>query len=134
MLSYSTIGGVKLTLPIPLKLSLNVIYAGVHYRVRKQHKDLYRELVWALVREKYTGEYPVIITYHFKFKGRKLDSSNCAYLVKLMEDGLVHADVIPDDNRKYVAGSFSFVDEGKWDEDQVDITIEDAAIAPVLPV
>ena len=67
---------------------------------------------------------------------RKLDlSRNCAYLVKLIEDGLVHSEVIPDDDRRYVAGSFSLVSDEKAAEDAVEInlvSVEDTGLINLL--
>lgn len=91
-----------LTVPIINKLSLNKIYGGIHFRTRSKHKTEYRELLWSMQPQPYQGKYPVHITYDFQFQGRRFDSSNCAYLVKLIEDALVNENVIPDDSPKYV--------------------------------
>lgn len=112
---------VKFTVPITNKISLNKIYGGVHWTTRKKHRDEYHTNVWAIQPKKYTGDFPVHISYSFKFKGRKLDASNCVYMLKLIEDGLVECGVIPDDNPKYVR-SFSVEVEGG--DNEVEISID----------
>ena len=109
------------TVPITNKLSLNKIYGGIHWSTRKRHRDEYHWTVKACKPGKYTGSYPAKITYDFQFKGRRLDSSNVAYMVKLLEDGLVHCGVIPDDAPKYVKQSTLITSSG---DNEVVITIE----------
>lgn len=110
-----------INIPIVNKLSLNKIYGGVHYRTRKKHKDEYLDTVWKCQPPMYEGDYPVEITYHFKFKGKRLDSTNCGYLAKLLEDALVKCGVMPDDSPKYVYSSKYISDKG---ENDVDIIIK----------
>lgn len=94
----------KLTIPIPEKVSLNRIYAGIHFRERSAHKDAYRLAVMcAKGLKSYEGPFPVHVHYHFRLAGPKLDISNHAYMVKLLEDGLVANGVLPDDDQRYVA-------------------------------
>lgn len=109
-----------ITIPITNKLSLNKIYGGIHFTTRKKHKDEYRE-VCSYYAKPYEGEYPVKVTYHYKFKGRLLDSSNCAYLTKLIEDGLVQSGVFPDDGPKYIFSTENITDKG---DNEVEVTIE----------
>lgn len=92
-----------ITVPLPTKVSLNKIYGGVHWSTRKRHKDEFREAMWACQPKPYEGTYPVQVTYYFQFKGRKLDSTNCSYMAKLLEDALIEEAVIPDDAPKFVA-------------------------------
>ena len=73
----------------------------------------------------YTGSYPVTITYHFQFNGRRLDSTNCGYMAKMIEDALIHCDVIPDDAPKYVKQSIYITDGG---DNEVDVIIKPCAI------
>lgn len=77
---------------------------------------------WAVLEAKpqpYTGEFPVDCRYHFKLHGRQLDSSNTAFLMKLVEDGLVHACVLPDDCRQYVRWVSVLSSKAKKTEPQV---------------
>jgi hypothetical protein len=84
---------------IPLKLSSNSIYAGVHWTKRNKHKQLYRAVPFVASP---VVEYPVVCHYHFELLGRSLDVSNCSYMVKLIEDCLVHKGILKDDTQKYV--------------------------------
>jgi hypothetical protein len=113
---------VKLTLPIPDKISLNAIYAGVHFRTRTSHKQKYHNAVWSANPKPYTGIFPVHMEYHFRLHGRALDVSNHAYMLKMVEDALVHAGVIPDDTPKYVASITITAEKSKADEVDVQIT------------
>jgi len=66
--------------------------------------------------------YKVNIHFNFYFKGRLLDSSNCSYMAKMIEDCLVHYGVIKDDTTKYV-GRFS-LESHKGKKDFVTIDME----------
>ena len=116
----------KFTIPVPEKVSLNKIYAGVHFRTRSKHKDMYRLAVMcAPTVRPYEGTYPVKMHYHFRIQGSRLDISNHAYMLKMVEDGLVQCGVIPGDEQKYVA-EISMTAE-KADFDEVDVTITPCA-------
>lgn len=83
------------------KISTNEIYAGRHWRTRQKHKENYLILTncfknYDLIEDK------VDIHIDFYFKGRALDSSNCSYMFKLIEDCLVKHKVLKDDTIKYV--------------------------------
>lgn len=111
----------KFTLPIPEKVSLNKIYAGVHFRTRSEHKRQYHFAVLAGKPKPYTGTFPVHMSYHFRLHGTRLDTSNHAYMQKMVEDGLVAAGILPGDEPKYV-GAITIT--GSKDEaDEVDIEI-----------
>lgn len=73
----------------------------------------------------YSGSFPVDCRYHFKLKGPLLDSSNTSFLQKLVEDGLVQAGVLPEDNRKYVRWVSCLSDKaakGEFDSVEVEIS------------
>jgi Holliday junction resolvase RusA-like endonuclease len=93
---------VKFTIAIPEKISLNKIYAGVHFRERMRHKEDY----WYAVQEAkiapYSGEYPIHVKYHFKLTGTPLDIDNHVYMAKMVADALVAAEIIPGDEQKYI--------------------------------
>jgi len=100
----------KLTLPIPNKVSANKIYAGVHWAVRKKIADEYHEAVKeALDKIKMDGgpwihfEYEVKLKITFYFANRPLDCSNCFFMAKMIEDGLVKSKVLYDDSPQYVS-------------------------------
>jgi hypothetical protein len=109
---------VKFTIEIPEKISLNQIYAGVHWRKRQEWAE---DMHWAVVAANlppYGGPFPIDCRYRFKFHGKQLDSSNASFLMKLVEDGLVHAGVLPDDNRQYVRWVSVLSDQAKKTEAQ----------------
>lgn len=113
--------GVRFTIPIPDKVSLNKIYSGIHFRTRSQHKTSFHFAVLAGKVAQYPGPFPVHMHYHFRLHGTRLDVSNHAYMLKMVEDGLVDAGVIPGDDPKYVAGIT--ITSEKDQADEVDVTI-----------
>lgn len=116
----------KITIPIPEKVSLNRIYAGVHFRERSAHKDEYHMALMSVPGlEPWTGSFPVAVHYHFRLHGTRLDISNHAYMLKMVEDALVDAEVLPGDDPRFV-GSITITAE-KSDADEVDVTITPCA-------
>lgn len=114
----------KFTIELPQKVSLNRIYAGVHFTERAEHKEDYHYAVMDAKPKKYTGEYPVEMHYHFKLNGSPLDISNHAYMVKMVEDGLVACGIIVDDTQKYVSKiSVTSEKQVKGEPDVVVVTI-----------
>jgi hypothetical protein len=85
------------------KESTNKIYSGVHWRVRQLLKDNYLYEI-----KKCKGlfhipvEYPVDLELTFEFSGKTLDSSNCSYMGKIVEDCLVKIGIFPNDSIKYI--------------------------------
>lgn len=71
--------------------------------------------------------FPVIITYHWYSKNRRMDIDNVAFAKKFVNDGLVTAGVLPNDSRKYVGG---FADRFSIDKHRprVEVTIESATL------
>ena len=115
--------GVKITIPIPEKISSNKIYAGQHWTKRKRWADEMHLMVIASNIKPYTGPFPVDCSYHFKLKGKLLDSSNTIFMQKLVEDGLVRAGVLPDDSRTYVRWVGALSDKAAKGEDNI-VTVE----------
>ena len=91
------------------KLSLNKWYAGTHWTKRKAMKDIYRVLVGSQTKHKQTK--PCEVTYHFYFKSRPLDPSNCIAMVKLVEDC-----IFPDDSYKIVRRLTLYVSKSEKDK------------------
>jgi hypothetical protein len=108
----------KLKIPLPQKVSTNKIYAGTHWAKRKSLADLYHECLI-----EYKGQTikdtPVEITYIFNFKGKPLDTTNCTYMAKLLEDGLVKQGILEDDSPEFVAGTHIYSQKGKVDEVEI---------------
>ena len=89
---------------IPLEIdgknwSLNKIYAGVHWTVRRKDKNNIRLLVRSIIGMKKPFKNPVSIKMAFN---SGLDVSNHGYIFKLIEDALVKCGVIQNDSYKYV--------------------------------
>ena len=103
-----------LDIPLPRVISLNSIYAGIPHWTRTRHKSIFRDAVYAALHADILerGErirvpddaYPLMVHYHFCMARRRIDTSNLAYMVKLLEDGLVHCGVLRDDGPNDVGG------------------------------
>jgi len=94
---------VRFVIEIPEKVSLNRIYAGIHFRERSEHKEDWHYAVMEAKIPKYKGSYPVEMHYHFRVNGSQLDISNHAYMLKMCEDALVHNKIITDDTQEYIS-------------------------------
>jgi len=109
----------KLVLPLPEKISTNTIYAGKHWRTRARHKERYLAdtVEWKNLTP--ITEYPVEITYIFRFKGRLLDTTNVAYMAKVVEDCLVAHGVLSNDSPQYVGATHLYSEKGARDEVEI---------------
>jgi len=113
-----------ITIPMIIKVSTNRIYGGCHWTQRMDYKNAissvvykYREL-FHKVEEK---NLPIDLKMTFEFKGRTLDSSNCSYMAKMIEDAMVKKiGVIPGDSIKYVGSVYYKSIRGE--KDQIHIT------------
>lgn len=98
-------------------ISTNKIYAGVHYFTRNRHKNIYREHFTPYLNRKF----PIPCNIRFDFYTPKpLDSSNCSYMGKLIEDCMIKAGCIEDDSIEYV---HDFTTRSHKGDNYVDITI-----------
>jgi len=68
------------------KISLNKWYAGMHWTKRKKIKDEYTLLVKSQFNKILSKTNTYNTEYHFTFKSRALDASNCVAMVKMIED------------------------------------------------
>jgi hypothetical protein len=94
-----------------IKVSTNRIYAGTHWKARKEIKDRVLDVAESFCQPiKRIRSYPVVIEYKFFFATKALDSSNCSYLVKMFEDALCSLKVIKDDAPQFVASTIITVD------------------------
>ena len=93
----------KLEIPLQLKLSANLIYGGRHWILRKKDADAYHGIIKdaCSLLEPVRG-YPVVIDIVFHFANRPLDCSNCLYMTKLIEDGLIKCGILEDDGFGFV--------------------------------
>ncbi len=103
---------------LPQKVSLNAIYAGLHWSKRAELADLYHREILPFRKLKIDA-FPVALHYTFTFRNRPLDSSNCAFLAKMIEDGLVAHAILPDDSMEYVRSTTTTVALGKEDRVRV---------------
>jgi len=74
------------------KISLNKWYAGMHWTKRKKIKDTYTLLVRSQFKEVLPASESYDTEYHFTFKLRPLDASNCVAMVKMIEDIIFESD------------------------------------------
>jgi len=82
--------------------SLNAIYAGIHWVKRKRHADDAHLAVKIACKGVRIAASAVLLEFQPMIRGRCYDCSNYAYSVKLLEDGLVRAGVLPDDTNQWV--------------------------------
>jgi len=68
------------------KVSLNAWYGGGHWSKRKKLKDNYTLIVKSQFKQVLPASKSYNTEYHFTFKSRPLDASNCVAMVKLIED------------------------------------------------
>ena len=89
------------------KVSANEIYESKFWAQRSKIVKQYRQAYVPQVKKilKPVVNYPVKISYYFLFKGTALDSTNCFYMAKLLEDCMVKAGILRDDAPKYVKSS-----------------------------
>jgi len=98
------------------KVSLNVWYSSKHWSFRKKLKDNYTLLVKSQFKEVLPASNSYDTEYHFTFKSRPLDASNCVAMVKLIED-------IVFENDGYKIIKSILVTSNKGAEDFVEIKI-----------
>lgn len=106
----------RLSIPKHLVVSTNKIYSSQHYSVRSQMKTDYHWLIKTTKVKKIVGLPPYDFTYVFYFRHRRFDPTNCSYMVKMLEDGLVKEGVIENDNHRFVH-SFKVATEKTTDKD-----------------
>ncbi len=91
---------IRIPLKIDSKISLNKIYAGIHWSARKRDKDYIRLLTRScLSLPVKTFDKPVRLIVEYN---SKLDVSNHGYILKMIEDALVSNKVLVNDTKKYV--------------------------------
>lgn len=113
------------------QVSLNALYKGIHWSERKKYKDEWREAFcgwhfWKNERGQLDARTPVRFTtpvhivYVFKQK-YPMDSSNLAFMVKLIEDSLATDKVIEEDSIKCVLSTWMI--PVRSDENSVTVTM-----------
>ena len=84
------------------KVSTNKIYSGVHWSSRARTKNAYAWVLKSKLNDIRIESLPINLIFTFYFKSNPLDSSNCSYMAKIIEDVLVSCGVIKDDSIKYI--------------------------------
>jgi hypothetical protein len=82
----------KIILKDLLKVSLNVWYSSKHWSFRKKLKDNYTLIVKSQFKDVLPASNSYDTEYHFTFKSRPLDASNCVAMVKMIEDIIFESD------------------------------------------
>ena len=98
------------------KISLNKWYAGMHWTKRKKIKDEYTLLVKSQFNKILSKTNTYNTEYHFTFKSRALDASNCVAMVKMIEDIIF-------ENDSYKVVKSILITSQKGTEDSVKIKV-----------
>lgn len=102
------------------KISLNKWYAGIHWTKRKKIKDNYTQIVSSQFSNVLGKDRTYQVEYHFTFKSRPLDASNCVAMVKMIEDIIFETD-------SYKVVTEIVITSSKGLEDKVEIKIKKGA-------
>lgn len=102
---------IEFTIPYPERKSewsrrfgLNSYYSGKHWSIRKRDADYFHKIVRVALKKSHIR--PVLFSspvYMYFYFNDRLDCSNHAVYVKLIEDAL-KGYLIADDSRKFVKG------------------------------
>ena len=98
------------------KVSLNVWYSSKHWSFRKKIKDNYTLIVKSQFKQVLPASNSYDTEYHFTFKSRPLDASNCVAMVKMIEDIIFESD-------GYKVIKSILITSSKGAEDKVEILI-----------
>ena len=99
------------------KISLNKWYSGMHWTKRKKMKDAYIQIVRSQFKQVLSKDNVYDVEYHFTFKSRPLDASNCVAMVKMVEDIIF-------ENDSYKVVTELIITSSKGLEDKVEIKIK----------
>jgi len=106
----------QIDLPLPVKISTNVALRK-HWAKRN---EIVREFHKAMLQYKGIKVYtPALLSFTFTFKGKVLDWTNCSFMAKSLEDGMVNARMLPNDTPDYVFAGI--IKAKKGDRDSVRI-------------
>lgn len=111
-----------LILDIIKKISTNQIYSGIHWAKRKEIKDLYKDYCRFNIKLEKVVSYPARLVYEFNFKRNPLDTLNCAYMAKMIEDCLVEFGIIENDDPAHIFCSSIYSNKAEKDYVRIIIT------------
>lgn len=89
-------------IPNRYKISTNKIYSWMHWQKRKNIADRFHYLTKEDCNSFVTINKKVNIRMRFYFKSHALDSSNCSFMAKMLEDWLVENWLLKSDTNKDV--------------------------------
>jgi len=89
-------------IPKELKKSTNSIYSWIHWTKRKKIADYYHNIVYQDCQDIWRLDKKINLTFKFYWKSRVLDSSNCSFMWKCLEDWLVKGWIVEDDNNQFI--------------------------------
>ena len=98
------------------KISLNKWYSSTHWTHRQNIKNDYAWIIKDQFKEVFSKKGSYIVDYKFTFKSKPLDASNCAAMVKLIEDV-----IFEDDNYKIIDTITIQSKKGKKDSVYIEI-------------
>lgn len=87
---------------IPIKVSTNKIYSWMHWTIRNAIAERYHNLTTEDCNHFVTIDKKVDLKMRFYFRTHALDSSNCSFMAKMLEDSLVKNWLLQDDTNKFV--------------------------------
>lgn len=89
-------------IPKQYKISTNKIYAWIHWTKRTKISNYFHDIVRLDCLQLNKIKNKVNLEFEFYFKSRYLDSSNCSFMWKCLEDWLVEWWLFIDDSNKYI--------------------------------
>lgn len=100
------------------KISLNQWYSSKNWTYRYEIKNKYKLLVKSQCKYLFPKDKQYSVEYHFKWKSRAIDVSNCTAALKMIEDI-----IFEDDSYKIVRSLF--ITSDKVEEDIVIIKVKE---------
>ena len=87
------------------KVSTNSFYNTYHLKRSKIKNEIYAEVVpqmKAQLKKIKEADLPLHLIWQLRCKGKALDIDNFSAIVKMLNDSLIHAKIIDDDNPKII--------------------------------
>lgn len=113
---------ITIKLPLPVKISLNDYISGkMHWSKKNKIAQEYHQAFLEFKNKFEIPEenYPVSMTFIFRFKGKLLDIDNVGMSEKLLCDGLRHIGLLKDDSYNFYNEKHTYIEKGKKDEVEI---------------